>query len=230
MIKMNKNTSFLFLYLLFRSLTESILDSKTSRILKRSVFSRRRVGCRNASTEQVWNQRKIKCGGGVYVRMPLIFGDWAVYTRFFSLWIQITMVLQLFLLKKLKEAFLWIKWPSPRLTSQGWWVHKGIALDTPLGHNRNQGKDASGQRRWDLALLEHQCAVAFPRLPPVPTSCPTLHNYRGSDVNPCHLESQSVLLGRAKGKFGIRIPKCEIKKTWIKKLSTFSKNWSLVNS
>lgn len=85
---------------------------------------------------------------------------------FFSLWIQITMVLQLFFLKKLKEAFLWIKWPSPRLTSQGWWVHKGIALDTPLGHNRNQGKDASGQRSCDLALLERQCAVAFPRLPP----------------------------------------------------------------
>ena len=135
-----------------------------------------------------------------------------------------------FFLKKLKEAFLWIKWPSPRLTSQGWWVHKGIALDTPLGHNRNQGKDAHGQRRCDLALLERQCAVAFPRLPPSTHILPHTPRLQGLRRNPCHLESQSVLLGRAKGKFGIRIPKCEIKKTWIKKLSTFSKNWSLVNS
>lgn len=44
-------------------------------------------------------------------------------------------------------------------------VH-GIALDTPLGDSMDQGKDVSGQRRCHLALLERQCAVAFPRLPP----------------------------------------------------------------
>lgn len=41
-----------------------------------------------------------------------------------------------------------------------------IALDTPLGDSVYQGKDVSGQRRCNLALLERQCAVAFPRLPP----------------------------------------------------------------
>lgn len=42
----------------------------------------------------------------------------------------------------------------------------GIALDTPLGDNMYQGKELSGQRRCDLALLERQCAVAFPLTPP----------------------------------------------------------------
>lgn len=76
-----------------------------------------------------------------------------------------------------------------------------------------QGKDVSGQRRSDLALLELQCAVAFPHLPP---QCPhfTPHSMTTGDLdtNPCHQESQSALLGRDKGKFGIKIPKFGIKK------------------
>lgn len=45
-----------------------------------------------------------------------------------------------------------------------------------------------------------------------PTFCSTLGDDRGSDANPWHPESQSARLGRAKGKFGIKIPKCGIKK------------------
>ena len=198
--------------------------------LKEAFFSRRRVGCRNASTEQVWNPRKLKFGGGVYVRVPLIFW-WlgSVHQIFFPFDYRSPWCYNYFFLKKLKEAFLWIKWPSPRLTSQGWWVHKGIALDTPLGHNRNQGKDAHGQRRCDLALLERQCAVAFPRLPPSTHILPHTPRLQGLRRNPCHLESQSVLLGRAKGKFGIKIPKCGIKKfkCWFYILSLSDTAWSI---
>lgn len=84
--------------------------------------------------------------------------------------------------------------------------------DTPLGASVYQGKDVSGQRRCDLALLGCQCAVAFPTPTLVPAFCSTLRDYRGSDTSPCHQESQSALLGRAKGKFGIKFPKFEIKK------------------
>lgn len=95
-------------------------------------------------------------------------------------------------------------------------MYNGIALDTPLGDSMYQGKEVSGQRRCDLALLERQCAVAFPLTPTlVPTFCSTLHNCRGSDTHPCHQESQSALLGRAKGKFGIKIPKFGIKNSSV---------------
>lgn len=74
-----------------------------------------------------------------------------------------------FFFKNLKEAFLRIKWPSPRLRSQGRWVYYRIALDTPLGDHVYQGKAVRGQRGRNLALLERQCGVAFPRLP---AQCP----------------------------------------------------------
>lgn len=91
-------------------------------------------------------------------------------------------------------------------------MQSGIGLAAPLGDDMYQGKDVSVQRRCDLALLERQCAVAFSRLPPqCPRFAPHSTTAGASDKNPCHQESQSALLGRAKGKFGIKIPKFGIK-------------------
>ena len=130
-----------------------------------------------------------------------------------------------FFFKNLKEAFLRIKWPSPRLRSQGRWVYYRIPLDTPLGDHVYQGKAVRGQRGRNLALLERQCGVAFPRLPP---QCPRLGTpWLWSP--PCSRESQSVLLGRAKGKFGIKIPNCGKRKfkSWFYILSLSDTAWSL---
>lgn len=53
---------------------------------------------------------------------------------------------------------------------------------------------------------------------PVPTLGSALHD---SGAHPCSRESQSVLLGRAKGKFGIKIPNCGKRKfkSWFYILS-----------
>lgn len=67
-----------------------------------------------------------------------------------------------------------------------------------------------------MALLELQCAVAFPQLPPrYPRSVPCSVTTRGLRHKPCHLESQSALLGRAKGKFGIKVPKFGIRNSSV---------------
>ena len=158
---------------------------------------------------------------------------WLFFFLFF-LWIQITMVLQLFFflfffLKNLKEAFLWIKWPSPRLRSQGRWVYYRIALDTPLGDHVYQGKDVRGQRGRNLALLEGQRGVAFPQLPPqCPRSAPHSTTPGAPTRSPAP-GSRSVLLGRAKGKFGIKIPNCGKRKfkSWFYILSLSDTAWSL---
>lgn len=64
-----------------------------------------------------------------------------------------------------------------------------------------QGKDVSGQRSSDLALLEHQSAVAFPPTPtPEPTFGSSCHNSWGSDRPPLsHQESRQHDLGGLKG-------------------------------
>lgn len=130
-------------------------------------FSRRQVGCGMLIQSRCENRENYRFAGGVYVWVPLILLVTEQCTPdIFSLNTDHHGATTFFFFKKLKEAFLWIKWPSPRLTSQGWWVHSGIALDAPLGDDVYQGEDRSGQRRHDLALLERQCAVAFPRLPP----------------------------------------------------------------
>lgn len=139
---------------------------------KRSLFPRRWVGCRNATQSACeWHQRKLRFGGGVYVWVPLIFLVTGRYTPdYFSLWLQITMVLQLFLfLKKFKEAFLWIKWPSPRLTSQGWWVHNGIALNPPLGTLCT--KEHRSVARGEVIWLCWSASVPWP----FPVSHPSTH-------------------------------------------------------
>lgn len=56
---------------------------------------------------------------------------------------------------------------------------------------------------------------------PFPDSHPSTHvllhtpQLQGLDTHPCHQESQSALLGRAKGKFGIKIPKFGIKNSSV---------------
>lgn len=101
---------------------------------KRSLFSMRWVRCWIASTEQVWKQ-KTRYGGGIYVWVPLIVlvtGQCTPgFLGFFSFeyrspWCYNFFSFFFFIFRNLKEAFLWIKWPSPRLTSQGWWVYNGI--------------------------------------------------------------------------------------------------------
>lgn len=78
----------------------------------------------------------------------------------------------------------------------------------------------SDQRRCNLALLELQCAVAFPQFPPrYPRSAPCSVTTGDSDTDPYHQESQSALLGRAKGKFGIQIPNFGIRNSSVDVLS-----------
>lgn len=77
-----------------------------------------------------------------------------------------------FFFKETQRGIFMNKVTFPKADKPGLMNAYGIALDTPLGHNVYQGKDVSVPRRRDLALLERQCAVAFPRLPPsVPMFC-----------------------------------------------------------
>lgn len=151
---------------------------------KRSLWSGRRVGAGMLAQSQR-ESRKLGWVGNMCVWwVPLIFlvtgqctpDDFVLLLFFFFFSFEYRSpwcynLFFFFFLKNLKEAFLRIKWPSPRLRSQGRWVYYRIALDTPLGDHAYQGEAVRGQRGRNLALLERQCGVAFPRLPP---QCPGL--------------------------------------------------------
>lgn len=130
------------------------------------------------------------------------------------------MVLQLFFFfLGVQRGIFMNKVTFPKAAKPGLMSREWNSFGYSSGDNMYKERE-SGQRRCDLALLELQCAVAFPQLPPrYPRSAPCSMTTGDSDTNPCHQESQSALLGRARGKFGIQIPKFGIRNSSVDVLS-----------